>query len=213
MNNDLTTKISSAVPLSNQPQHQGINTSHCVYSAKFSPHAPWQIISCSGAGKVQIWDIRDRKPLQMEYVAHGGFECLSVAPNFYKPEVIASAGSNGSIHLWDLRLISSTPHIRGPSPLNELLGHQFAVRNIKFSPHNANELVSASYDMSCRVWQDSSQERARFLNAGAATVGIFPQHKEFVMDCDYSLWGQPGWIASTGWDEMVYVWDSNRFRV
>ncbi|KAM9904851.1 hypothetical protein OXX69_007413 [Metschnikowia pulcherrima] len=102
-------------------------------------------------------------------------------------------------------------HMRGPTPLNELLGHEFAVRKVTWSPHSGKELLSASYDMSARVWNDQSDERARFLNSKASGCkGVMRKHREFVIGCDYSLWGEPGWAATTGWDEMVYVWDTKR---
>lgn len=200
-------------PVHHQPKHQAIDTTNCVYEAQFSPHSPSQIFSCTGAGKIQIWDIRDRNPLQKEFTAHSGFEVLLVSPNFYRPTILASGGSDKSVLIWDFRIISDTPHIRGPSPLNLFHGHQMAVKRVKWSPFDGKELVSASYDMTSMVWRDSADERARFLRAGAPLKAVFLAHSEFVMDCDYSLWGEPGWIGTTGWDEMVHVWNSNRYLV
>ncbi|KAG7664870.1 PEX7 [[Candida] subhashii] len=212
-------------PLSHQQAHQQsaqINTANCIYSAQFSPHSPSMLISCNGASKVQIWDIRAPNPLQMQYVAHGGLEALSCDWNKYKSTVVASGGTDKSVRVWDLRMISkidqplvtspmAASHVRGPTPLNDLVGHEFAVRRVQWSPHNAKELLSTSYDMTARVWTDESDERARFLNTNKGGLqGVFGSHKEFVIGCDYSLWGEPGWVATTGWDEMVYVWDSKR---
>ncbi|KAK6465374.1 WD40-repeat-containing domain protein [Scheffersomyces coipomensis] len=214
----------SSVPLSHQQQHQQsqsqLSTVNCVYNATFSPHSPSTIVSCSGNSHLQIWDIRIPNPLQMDYIAHGGLEVLSCDWNKYKSTIVASAGTDKSIRIWDLRLISKVDqqntiqpsyHTRGPTPLNELLGHEFAVRKIQWSPHDGQELISTSYDMSVRVWRDESHERARFLNLqNGGCRGVFNNHKEFVIGCDYSLWGEPGWVATTGWDEMVYVWDTKR---
>lgn len=219
---DYTTRTSSAAPppppLSHQPNHQS-NTVNCIYNAAFSPHSPSTIISCNGSSHVQIWDIRQPRPLQVDYIAHGGLEALSCDWNKYKPTIVASAGTDKSIRVWDLRMINGVDQssnmpsysTRGPTPMNELLGHEFAVRKVQWSPHNGQELISTSYDMTSRVWIDESSERARFLNANnGGCRGVMGRHKEFVIGCDYSLWGEPGWAASTGWDEMVYVWDSKR---
>ncbi|KAK6199338.1 WD40-repeat-containing domain protein [Scheffersomyces amazonensis] len=214
----------TTVPLSHQQSHQqtqnSINTINCIYNATFSPHSPSTIISCSGSSHLQIWDIRAPNPLQMDYIAHGGLEALSCDWNKYKSTIVASAGTDKSIRIWDLRLISKVDqhnitqpsyHVRGPTPLNELLGHEFAVRKIQWSPHDGQELISTSYDMSVRIWRDESHEKARFLNLqNGGCRGVFNSHKEFVIGCDYSLWGEPGWVATTGWDEMVYVWDTKR---
>lgn len=198
------------------------STAQCVYNASFSPHSPSTIISCNGTSHIQVWDIRAPRQLQVDYIGHGGMEALSCDWNKYKSTVVATAGTDKLVRIWDLRMITKIDqpnpiapmpayHIRGPTPLNELLGHEFAVRKVMWSPHSGNELISASYDMTCRVWNDMSNERARFLNSGAGGCkGVMSRHREFVIGCDYSLWGEPGWAASTGWDEMVYVWDSKR---
>lgn len=213
-----------APPMSHKNQQPGVSTAHCIYNASFSPHSPLTIISCSGASHVNVWDIRAPKPLQLDFVAHGGQECLSCDWNKYKPTIIATGGTDKSVRVWDLRMIAlidlPTPnsllpayHTRGPTPLNEFLGHDFAVRKVTWSPHSGKELMSVSYDMTARVWVDQSDERARFLNnATSGCRGVMRNHREFVIGCDYSLWGDPGWAATTGWDEMVYVWDSKRLQ-
>lgn len=212
-----------SVPLSHQQNHlesQKINTANCIYNAVFSPHLPSTIMSCNGASKVQIWDIRLPNPLSIDFISHSGLETLSCDWNKYKSNIIASGGTDKSARIWDLRMINRVDHnipgmpshsVRGPSPLNELLGHDFAVRKVIWSPHSGEELLTTSYDMTCRVWTDKSNERARFLNSSVGGCrGIMNRHREFAIGGDYSLWGEPGWCASTGWDEMVYVWDSKR---
>lgn len=198
---------------------KGFNTSSCVYNATFSPHSPLTLVSCTGALHVQVWDVRAPRPLQVDFVAHGGLETLLCDWNKYKPTIIALAGTDKAVRVWDLRMIGQADanahqpafHARGPTPLNELLGHEFAVRKVVWSPHRAQELLSTSYDMSARVWEDHLNERARFLGTGASGCkGVMRRHREFVVGCDYSLWGEPGWVATVGWDEMVYVWDTKR---
>lgn len=215
---------SSNVPLSHQQPHQQsqqqLMTANCIYNASFSPHLPSTIVSCNGASKVQVWDIRLPNPLTVEYIAHSGLETLTCDWNKYKSTIIASGGTDKSIRVWDLRMINKVDqnipgmpsyNVRGPTPLNEFVGHNFAVRKILWSPHNGEELLSTSYDMTCRIWQDKSNERARFLNSAVGGCrGVMNNHREFVIGADYSLWGEPGWCASTGWDEMVYIWDSKR---
>lgn len=203
-------------------QKQRVNTTLCVYNAVFSPHLPSLVLSCAGLLRVQVWDTRAAHALQVEFVAHGGLEALSCDWNKYRPTIFALAGTDKTVRVWDLRMIRGvdhpTPHlpmplshIRGPSPLNELVGHEFAVRKVLWSPHSQQELLSASYDMTARVWTDHADDRARFLTVrGNGCRGAMRQHKEFVIGCDYSLWGEPGWAATTGWDEMVYVWDTKR---
>lgn len=221
--NTLDTPGQTSIPLSHQQNHQQnqqINTANCIYNASFSPHLPSMVISCNGASKIQVWDIRSPNPLTNEFIAHSGLEALTCDWNKYKSTIIASGGTDKSARVWDLRMIGrvdqNMPGVpsyttRGPSPLNEFVGHNFAIRKVLWSPHNGEELLTTSYDMTCRIWSDKSNERARFLNTGVGGCrGIMNNHREFVIGADYSLWGEPGWCASTGWDEMVYIWDSKR---
>ncbi|ODV87326.1 hypothetical protein CANARDRAFT_5873 [[Candida] arabinofermentans NRRL YB-2248] len=192
-------------------------TSDCVYQATFSPHDPSILISVNSASHCQIWDIRSPNPLQMDYIAHGGLEILSCDYNKYRSSVIATSSVDKSIKIWDLRMVPDLnqqflPHGNkiGPSPLNKLIGHDFAVRKVSWSPHSSDTLLSCSYDMTCKVWKDQTDDKAKFLSSnrlyhGHSLVNNFDLHKEFVIGCDWSLWGS-GFVASTGWDEMVYVW-------
>lgn len=34
----------------------------------------------------------------------------------------------------------------------QILGHEYAVRKLQWSPHRADVLATASYDMTCRVY-------------------------------------------------------------
>ena len=61
--------------------------------------------------------------------------------------------------------------------------------------------MSASYDMTCRVWSDGED------GAGGREVGRMGRHTEFAVGVDWSMFGQEGWAASVGWDELLCVWD------
>lgn len=108
------------------------------------------------------------QPLQLDYIAHGGLEALSCDWNKYKPNVVASAGTDKAIRIWDLRMIAKLDnpvpgqplpayHLRGPTPLNELLGHEFAVRKVVWSPHLGQELLLTSYDMTSSVGRSAGR--------------------------------------------------------
>lgn len=204
-------------PLSNRPQIKNPNN-NCVYQAQFSPHDPSILISVNAASHCQLWDTRAPNPLCLDFVAHRGMEILTCDYNKYRPTVLATGSVDKSIKIWDIRMISNIqnpktiPHRNkvGPSPINKLIGHDFAVRKIQWSPHDSDVLMSCSYDMTCKVWKDITDEKASFIDArrmrhGDALIGNFDRHREFVMGCDWSLWGR-GFVASVGWDEMVNVW-------
>ena len=82
-----------------------------------------------------------------------------------------------------------------------MAGHEFAIRKVAWSPHLADKLLSASYDMTCRVWSDGED------GTGGREVGHMGRHTEFAVGVDCSMFGQDGWAASVGWDELLCVWD------
>lgn len=110
-----------------------------------------------------------------------------------------------------------------------LAGHDYAVRKVAWSPHLSDTLLSASYDMTCRVWSDGSatgageDSRGNMGNGemgfdgggmnygGGREMGRMGRHTEFVMGVDWCMFGAEGWCASCGWDERVLVWDVRAF--
>ncbi|CDR38366.1 CYFA0S02e00804g1_1 [Cyberlindnera fabianii] len=193
---------------------------NCAYQVVFSPHNPNILMSVNANSHIQIWDTRLPNPEVSDFIGHNGAETLSCDWNKYRSTVIATGGVDKLIKIWDLRMVPTSDNKQlvtpkaGPAPLNQLIGHEFAVRKLVWSPHDGGELLSCSYDMTARVWRDQTDAATRGVQGGRLTrhgLGkVFGQHREFVVGADYSLWGEPGWVTTTGWDEMVYVWDSKR---
>lgn len=107
--------------------------------------------------------------------------------------------------------------IRNPNggPLTLMQGHEYAVRKLAWSPHASDVLITASYDMTVRLWNDGSgghhsgaPQGPQGLRLGQQ-MGIMNRHTEFVTGVDWCLFGVGGWVASVGWDERVMLWDSN----
>lgn len=137
-------------------------------------------------------------------------EALTHDWNKYRPTILATAGVDRLIRTFD---------IRNPNggPVAVLPGHEYAVRKVTWSPHLPDLLLSASYDMTCRVWTDGSamghdgQQQQRVLDpmafGGGRELGRMDRHTEFATGVDWCLFGAEGWCASTAWDEKVCVWD------
>lgn len=187
--------------------------SNCAYQATFNPHNKEMLTTVNANGYVQVYDLRLGNPKVSDFLAHGGFEILTCDWNKYRPTVIATGGVDKTVKVWDLRMVDngmvSSP-TASPVPLNQFLGHEFAVKKIVWSPHDGSELLSCSYDMSARVWNDYTFGDGQFNRFKKNQSRAFNRHREFVVGADYSLWGEPGWCATVGWDEMVYVFDSKR---
>jgi peroxin-7 len=81
--------------------------------------------------------------------------------------------------------------------MNTLSGHGYAVRRLKCSPHKRNIIASASYDMTCRIWD---LERPMATN-------VHDVHTEFVLGVDFSLF-VPGLVATCAWDERINIFQT-----
>lgn len=181
----------------------------CVYSALFAPHSPDVLSAVASDGFLRVFDLRAHtatpgKPSAATINAGGGGELLAHDWNKYRPDVLATAGVDKVIRVWDLRAANR--------PVEELCGHDYAVKKLAWSPHWADVLMSASYDMSIRVWTDGSATPGLPAAGAMATgtgrcLGVMDKHTEFCAGVDWCLFGGEGWAASTGWDEAVYVWD------
>jgi len=93
------------------------------------------------------------------------------------------------VRLWDLRSPAQ--------PVQQLASHTFAVRRVRFCPHSASQLLSASYDMSVCLWD--------VVTATHRPQHQYNHHSEFVLGVEWSLF-EEGVLASCGWDGWLHVW-------
>ncbi|KAH0605769.1 uncharacterized protein H6S33_004226 [Morchella sextelata] len=176
----------------------------CTYSAVFSPHTA-NLLSCvSSDSTLRLFDTRappaPQTVIAVSPMAPG--EVLTHDWNKYRPDVVATAGVDKIVRVWDVR--------QPARPVSELAGHEYAVRRIAWSPHWAEVLVSASYDMTVRVWNDGGLGGVGGAMGGTGVgrmMGVMDRHTEFCAGVDWCLFGGEGWAASTGWDESVWVFD------
>jgi len=141
----------------------------CIYQALFSPHQPDLLASCSTDGTVKIFDLRSQiyvpppggvntnfvAPLTAAVftIPASTTEVLSIDWNKYRPFVLASASVDKAAKVWDFRMIKMGEIGQAGGQCEaHLLGHEYAVRKVQWSPHRADVLSTASYDMTCRVY-------------------------------------------------------------
>ena len=98
----------------------------------------------------------------------------------------------------------------------QLFGHEYAVRKVQWSPHRAEVLASASYDMTCRVYGLYPSLTGHQLSTlcrrwdtqpppgRTQLMYIHDPHTEFVVGCGWSLYDE-GVLASCGWDSRLDV--------
>lgn len=201
----------------------------CVYSAQFSPHHPDIVTAVARDSHLRVFDLRTpasaSNHLTLAIPIHtppkmpppgwmpqaaGPTECLTHDWNKYRDSIIATGGVDGVIRTFDIR----SP---GAGPISMLTGHEYAVRRVSWSPHLSDTLLSASYDMSCRVWTDGStmgvdqQKMGGNMTHGGRELGKMDRHTEFAMGVDWCLFGAEGWCATCAWDEKVLVWDVREY--
>jgi len=187
---------------------QTLPVGSCTYSTAFSPHSPDLLSAVSSDSILRIFDLRTggaKGPVaSIPTSPLAPAEVLAHDWNKYRPDVLATAGVDKQIRIWDLR--------NPGQPMKVLSGHEYAVRRLAWSPHWPDVLISASYDMTVRVWSDGSAgtglgNAPSALGAEGRLLGVMDRHTEFCAGVDWCLFGGEGWAASTGWDEMVWVWD------
>lgn len=207
-----------------RPEHNQsiltLPTHSCTYSAQWSPHGAGVLSAVSSDSHLRVFDLRTpasaSNHLTMKIPVHAPAQVLpgqappqGTAPNEilthdwnkYRDSIIATAGVDRIIRVFDIRM-------PGQGPLAQLMGHDYAVRRIAWSPHLSDVLLSASYDMTARVWTDGSTMGTQVGDASAGReMGRMGRHTEFVTGVDWCLFGAEGWCATSGWDERVLVWD------
>ncbi|GAA5866827.1 hypothetical protein JCM8547_003576 [Rhodosporidiobolus lusitaniae] len=216
--------------LSTLPAH-----SSCVYAALFSPSQPSILASCSSDGSLKVWDTRSPAAPgggglatpQLAVPAHPGAEVLDLDWNKYDPNIIATASVDRTVKVHDLRAASSSssslpapaeagvPHLQGNTTVATLLGHEYAVRRVAWSPHSAALLATGSYDMTSRVFSvpslssPSLSASSTMFTAQGGMGGrlerVWDRHTEFVVGVGWSLY-EEGVVASCGWDGEVMLW-------
>ncbi|KAI1776844.1 peroxisomal targeting signal 2 receptor [Hypoxylon cercidicola] len=197
---------------------------NCTYSTSYCPSNPHIISAVSTDSHLRIFDLRTPVNAQYHLTTKIPVHVPPPAPlpqgpappavpaeilthdwNKYNQTVIATGGVDKVIRTFDIRNPSA-------GPASVMMGHEYAVRRLAWSPHAQDILISASYDMTVRLWTDGStmpQQQSSPVKAGIQ-LGIMNRHSEFVTGVDWCLFGVGGWVATVGWDERVLLWDANK---
>jgi peroxin-7 len=209
-------------------------THSCTYSAAFPADNP-DLVSCvTSDSYIRVFDLRTpasaSNHLVVQIPNHSGpapppipgqagippggiaqpAEILSHDWNKYRTTMIATAGVDRAVRTFDIRAPQQ-------GPVSIMLGHDYAIKKVAWSPHVAELLVTASYDMTCRVWSDRYEASGAGdvdpMRSGPAVpivgseLGRMGRHTEFATGIDWAMFGDEGWCASVGWDESLYLWD------
>ncbi|KJZ79895.1 hypothetical protein HIM_00609 [Hirsutella minnesotensis 3608] len=191
---------------------------NCTYSTSFCPSNPALVSAVSSDSHLRIFDLRTPSSAKYHLVSaipvHVGSavpaattppaEVLTHDWNKYNDSVVATGGVDRAVRTFDIRNPAA-------GPLSLMQGHDYAVRRLAWSPHASDVLISASYDMTVRLWNDGSMPTQAPIPDPrmGRQLGLMNRHTEFVTGVDWCLFGAGGWVASVGWDERVLLWDAN----
>jgi len=164
------------------------------YSVKFSPFrqnliavASSQYFGIAGNGRISILDSSNNLIPVAEFGTRDA--CFDVAFSEMSDSVVASAGGDGSVRIFDL-------HRPGDRPVAALTGHSAETYSVDWNVCLKNLICSASWDRTVRVWDVvSGKETNRYEHAGIAYE---------------SRWNvrNPTSIASVGGDGNLRIFDS-----
>ncbi|KAI2629446.1 WD repeat domain-containing protein [Xylaria nigripes] len=196
---------------------------NCTYSTSYCPSNPHLVSAVSTDSHLRIFDLRTPVSAQYHLTAKIPVhqppsvpmppgvsppfmpaEILTHDWNKYRDTIIATGGVDRAVRTFDIRNPAA-----GPTSI--MMGHDYAVRRLAWSPHAADILISGSYDMTVRLWTDGSTmagSQSSPVTSGLQ-LGIMNRHTEFVTGIDWCLFGVGGWVATAGWDERVLLWDAN----
>lgn len=157
-----------------------------VYEAKWCPNFPDMFASVSGDGTLKLWDTKTSPSKASGSYPHGN-EVLCCDWSKSDQNIIAVGTTDGKIIGWDLR--------RMKDPIFVLVGHQYAIRRLKFSPFERGSMASVSYDFTTRFWNWNMPYAIETHN----------KHTEFVYGLDFSPL-KPYEICDCAWDSLLHIY-------
>lgn len=165
----------------------------------------WIAVSWQGvAGRIGIFDVakdKGKTPTDMGLLETGS-QVLDFAFNPFKSSQLATAGENALVKLWD---IPSTGVRSLKKNLTEhtaeLRGHQHKVVALDFHPTVENLLLTASGDMTAKLWDISTQQDRLTLKG----------FEDLFISSSWNFAGNR--VATTSKDRVLRIWDARQESV
>ncbi|GAV27155.1 hypothetical protein PMKS-000616 [Pichia membranifaciens] len=149
-------------------------------------HQSDDIFVTAGA-EVNLWDINRNKPLSN--LSWGADNITSVKFNKTETSVFASAGSDNSLILYDIRTNSPTQKIRTSMRTNA----------ISWNPMEAYIFATANEDQNSYLWDMRYMEKS---------LNVFKGHVNAVMDVDFSPTGKE--IVTGSYDKTLRLFSTDK---
>lgn len=141
-------------------------------------------IFATSSSKIDIWDENRNKPIfSMEW---GADTIQTVKFNYTETNIIASAGADRSLILYD---------IRTSKPLSKLIT-KLRTNSICFNPMEAFNFAAASDDHNCYIYDIRNLTFAK---------NVLKDHVSAVIDVDFSPTGQE--LVTGGYDKTIRIFN------
>lgn len=173
--------IAKGTPIQTLVGHKGV-----CYTATWHPTVNNILASTSADRTTKIWDVKSGKIIKTILAQNS--EVMHCDFNKYE-NIIATAGSDGTVNVFDLKGT-------GDVPLINMKSHMLTARKVMFSPFFSSILATVGYDMNVIIWDIKK----------SAPVNTFKHHREFVIGLDFSLFENKK-IATTAWDRSLFVYN------
>eukprot|EP00898_Chlorokybus_atmophyticus_P000953 jgi/Chlat1/1859/Chrsp141S02191 len=201
-----------AAPPSANPLRSFEEHTHEVYCVAWNTVRRDCFLSASWDDTLKLWSLRSAPSLRT--FAEHSYCVYSASWNPVEADVFASASGDTTVRIWDVRV----PHATLTIP-----AHQYEVLSCDWSKYNDCILATGSVDKTIKVWDVRMPEREMTTLHGHtyavrrvkcsphretpedALIARYDHHTEFAVGMDMSVLVD-GMLASTGWDEMTYVW-------
>lgn len=145
------------------------------------------LASCATDRSLVLYDLRTGSPLHRSIMT---MSSNSIAWNPMEPFNFAIANEDHNIYMFDSRNLSRA--------LNVLKDHVAAVMDVDFSP-TGQELVSASYDRTLRLWTPQKSGHSRDI--------YHTKRMQRIFSCTFS--GDSSYVLSGSDDGNVRLWRAN----
>lgn len=173
----------------------------------YSALKPDLLLSGSDDHTVKLWDVDRQEASAMTLQASANVCCVKFNPQ--ESHELAFGSADHNVYSYDLR------HPR--TPLCVFEGHWRAVSHVLFL--NRSELISASTDSSCKLWNVQKQEPGLsyaghtndrnfvglcgskdFFACGSEDNSVYVYHKGFAGPVvRYGFGSQPGFVSTVAW--------------
>ncbi|MEH2406830.1 nSTAND1 domain-containing NTPase [Nostoc sp.] len=177
-----------------QQEGYHVNETPRINSLDIDPNDSSKIAYVDDDGSVIIWDWTKKDTPPENIGTHGEEALYIVRYSLHRKNLLASAGNNGDIYIWDTKN-------KQKKPIGRINAHKSIIYGLDFSP-DGKMLASGSNDETVKVWDVDKVIHGE--SSESSLIATFKGHTAKVNRLEFSRDGNI--IASSSNDETVRLW-------